>query len=92
MVDEAEFGVSLFLTCTSTVGLTAGHEDVSLWYVLRADRHRLLLFDAGEFKSVHWFTFDEVPLARSDPHMARLLTKLRTGAVKLAPPCLAPTT
>lgn len=76
-VNAAEIGPPLLLTCSMTVGLTAGHEDVSLWYVLKADRRVPPRFDASEFHSVRWFAFDEVPLGRSDPHMARFLAKLR---------------
>lgn len=67
----------LMLTCSETVGLTAGHTDVSLWYVVRASRHAPMQFDAGEFHGVRWFAFDGVPLARSDPHLGRFLDKLR---------------
>lgn len=77
IIDEAQVGPPRFLTCTTTVGLTAGHEDVSLWYMLRGDRHAPLpRFDTGEFESVRWFAFDEVPLQRSDPHMGRFLGKV----------------
>ncbi|WP_200877551.1 NUDIX hydrolase [Oleiagrimonas soli] len=69
----------LMVTCTSTVGLTAGHTDVSLWYVVHADRTRPVSFDASEFHSVRWFAFDEVPFARSDPHMRRFIAKLSAG-------------
>lgn len=80
-VAEADIGPPRFLTCTTTVGLTAGHEDVSLWYVLRGDRHGApLRFDPTEFETVRWFAFDQVPLARSDPHMGRFLSKLRDGS------------
>jgi 8-oxo-dGTP pyrophosphatase MutT (NUDIX family) len=83
MLDEAAVGASRFLTCTTTVGLSAGHEDVSLWYVLQGDRHAPLPgFDAGEFESVRWFAFDEVPLGRSDPHMGRFLAKLRAEGAR----------
>jgi 8-oxo-dGTP diphosphatase len=69
-------GPPLMITCTGTVGLTAGHTDVSLWYVLQGDRQRPLSFDAEEFNAARWFPFAEVPLARSDPHMKRFLRKL----------------
>ena len=69
-------GAPLFVTITTTVGLTAGHTDVSLWYVVRASRHQSLQFDEGEFRDARWFAFDEVPLERTDPHMKRFLSKL----------------
>lgn len=66
----------LMVTCSETVGLTAGHTDVSLWYVVNADRTAPITFDASEFNTVRWFAFQDVPLARSDPHLARFLAKL----------------
>jgi 8-oxo-dGTP diphosphatase len=69
-------GAPLFVTITSTVGLTAGHTDVSLWYVVRASRHQRIQFDEREFEDVRWFPIDEIPLERTDPHMKRFVTKL----------------
>ncbi|MBT9457192.1 MAG: NUDIX hydrolase [Burkholderiaceae bacterium] len=71
-----EIGPPLMITCTTTVGLTAGHTDVSLWYVVRTERAQPIRYDEGEFKSVRWFDFDAVPHARSDPHLRRFLEKL----------------
>jgi 8-oxo-dGTP pyrophosphatase MutT (NUDIX family) len=75
---EAEFWSEdpVFLTSTVTVGLTAGHTDVSLWYVLKGDHHATYSFDGQEFASLKWFHFDEIPYARSDPHMRRFIHKL----------------
>ncbi len=66
----------LFLTITETVGKTAGHIDVSIWYALRGDRFAELVFDTSEFHSVRWFHKDKVPLDRTDKHMERFLKKL----------------
>src|SRR5688572_16213774 len=66
----------LMLTTSETVGITAGHTDVSLWYVIDADRRIALEFDAEEFHSVQWFRFSEAPVSRSDPHLGRFLRKL----------------
>lgn len=66
----------LFLTLTETVGKTAGHTDVSIWYTLRGDRFAPLEFDGSEFLAVRWFHKDDVPLGRTDQHMARFLKKL----------------
>jgi 8-oxo-dGTP pyrophosphatase MutT (NUDIX family) len=66
----------LLVTCSTTVGLVAGHTDVSLWYVVNEDRRRDLHWDIEEFNSVRWFAFTEAPLSRSDPHMGRFLRKL----------------
>ena len=66
----------LFITCTETVGLTAGHTDVSLWYVLRGNREEQLEYDKEEFNGIRWFHFDQIPFERSDPHMSRFINKL----------------
>lgn len=71
----------LMLSVSDTVGMTAGHTDVSLWYVIDGDRNVALDFDAAEFHAVRWFHFSEVPATRSDPHLSRFLAKLaRTRA------------
>jgi ADP-ribose pyrophosphatase YjhB (NUDIX family) len=81
----------LMVTVTTTVGRTAGHTDVSLWYVLRGDPAQPVDHDRDEFHAVRWFLFSEVPLARSDPHMARFLHKLAgsSGARQPGRPPLA---
>jgi 8-oxo-dGTP diphosphatase len=66
----------LMLTTTETVGISAGHSDVSLWYVINADRRLELQFDPAEFHSVRWFHSSDVPVSRSDPHLQRFLRKL----------------
>ena len=66
----------VFLTMTQTVGKTAGHTDVSIWYVLAVDRSVELRFDETEFRRIRWFHKDDAPLERSDPHMRRFLEKL----------------
>jgi hypothetical protein len=63
------------VTVTETVGKTAGHTDVSLWYVLRGDRRANLKFDDSEFHEVRWFHKKDVPLDRTDKHMSRFLKK-----------------
>jgi 8-oxo-dGTP diphosphatase len=81
---QEELGVSanfwmnapLFLTSTCTVGLTAGHTDVTLWYVLRGCVDGCYTFDATEFNEIKWFPFHKIPYARSDPHMHRFIKKL----------------
>ena len=67
---------SLFLTVTKTAGLTAGHTDVSLWYVLKYDSNHTLEFDREEFYSICWFDLDSIPHDRTDPHMKRFMAKL----------------
>lgn len=66
----------VFVTATETVGKTAGHTDVSLWYVLRGDRRSRMKFDKSEFHEIRWFHRNDVPLDRSDQHMSRFLKKV----------------
>lgn len=65
-----------FLTVTETVGSTAGHTDVSLWYLLAGDCTECLAFDAEEFHTVAWFDLAALPLERTDPHLERFARKL----------------
>lgn len=68
-----------FVTVTKTVGLTPGHTDVSLWYVLRGNAHDFLDFDRSEFNDIEWFTFREILESDPvifDPHMQRFTRKL----------------
>lgn len=65
----------IFLTETYTVGKSAGHTDVSLWYVLAGDREQVLTYDHSEFLSVRWFHRKEIPMDRTDPHIDRFLRK-----------------
>lgn len=67
----------IFLTSTITVGLTAGHTDVSFWYVLKGDHQLDYTFDTREFNAIRWFGFDEIPYKKSDPHLERFVDKLR---------------
>ena len=76
LVPRVPVSAPLMLTCTTTVGLTAGHRDVSLWYVVQASRKQPITFDEQEFESVQWFRFSEVPFERSDPQMRRFVGKL----------------
>jgi ADP-ribose pyrophosphatase YjhB (NUDIX family) len=73
-----EIAAPLMVTCTTTVGLTSGHTDVSLWYVVNATRCQALTYDPQEFEGIEWFSFSEVPLDRSDPHLERFIQKLRS--------------
>lgn len=76
---EADFWSEnpVFLTSTITVGLTAGHTDVSLWYVLKGSYNKQYMFDRDEFKEIKWFAFDEIPYEKSDPNMKRFIEKLK---------------
>lgn len=69
----------VFLTVTRTVGQTAGHTDVSLWFVLPVDRAQPFTLDGREFRAACWWTPAEVAAAdpaRFDPHLPRFLAKL----------------
>ncbi len=68
----------IFLTVTPTVGLTAGHIDVSLWYVLKGNSSYKLQFDIEEFNAVCWFGLKDIPFEKSDPHMERFINKFKT--------------
>ncbi len=70
----------LFLTVTDTRGTRNVHNDVSLWYVLSASRATDLTVDPREYRSVRWWSPDEILAADPalfDPHMARMLTKMQ---------------
>lgn len=71
-------GDPLMVTCTSTVGLTAGHTDVSLRYVVIANRQQPIQFDAGEFNEVRWFPFTAIPRERVEPHLSRFVAKVKS--------------
>jgi 8-oxo-dGTP pyrophosphatase MutT (NUDIX family) len=78
---EADFisGFPFFITVTKTVNIDAGHTDVSLWYLLKGDSTKSLIYDKGEFSGYHWLSFDEVLNLSNkvtDPHMHRLVKKL----------------
>ena len=66
----------LFVTSTETVGKTAGHTDISIWYAFQGDRKAELAYDPGEFHEVRWFHKDAMPFERVDPHMERFINKL----------------
>lgn len=68
----------VFLTVTRTVGVDAGHTDVSLWFTARVRRNQPLTVDEGEFAGVRWWSRAELAAAdraRFDPHLGRFLAK-----------------
>lgn len=67
----------IFLTVTQTQGMSAGHTDVSLWYVLHGKASAALAYDRGEFCNLAWFAFDQLPSARCEPHLERFVAKLQ---------------
>jgi 8-oxo-dGTP pyrophosphatase MutT (NUDIX family) len=72
----------LFITSTGTVGLTSGHTDISLWYLVKGTEGQKFKYTDEEFSSVRWFTLDDIPLEKSDPHMQRFITKLKKTLCK----------
>lgn len=68
----------IFLISTLTVGLTAGHTDVSFWYVLKGNVTQKFIYDKKEFNAIHWFNWEDIPYEKSDPHMQRFIAKLKT--------------
>ncbi|MDQ7908706.1 NUDIX hydrolase [Phytohabitans sp. ZYX-F-186] len=84
-----ELGVAVevwpvFLTATRTVGLDAGHTDVSIWWVAASDRGWAVP-ESDEFREARWWTPEEIAAAGEtfDPHFRRFVRKLRRD---LAPP------
>ncbi|MFJ8827639.1 NUDIX domain-containing protein [Streptomyces sp. NPDC102467] len=69
----------LFVTVTPTRG-PGSHTDVSLWYLLSADRNSITSYDEREFDGIRWLTEKQVliePSTRLDPHMHRFIRKLQ---------------
>ncbi|WP_442800075.1 NUDIX domain-containing protein [Nocardia sp. NBC_01730] len=54
----------LFLTCTTTVGQSGSHVDISLWHVIRGDRARHYPLDPVEFNGGRWWDRDPYGLPR----------------------------
>lgn len=68
----------LFITITETNG-SDSHRDVSLWYVLDGSRADVLVPDRREYRSVRWWSPEDIRAAdpsRFDPHMVRMLDKV----------------
>ena len=81
---SAEYvGSPLMVTVTETVGLTAGHTDVSLWYVIQGDQSATLGFDREEFNDVRWFPFGELPIGRCEPNLPRFLSKISRSSKRI---------
>ncbi len=76
--------VPLFLDQMQTVGLTAGHTDVTLWYVFERDSTKPINDKSEEFTKEFdgymWFTFKEVlniDIEKLNPNMHRFIKKLQ---------------
>jgi 8-oxo-dGTP diphosphatase len=74
----SERAAPFFVTVTTTVGLDAGHSDVSLWFVSDGSRHLEMTVDQVEFRGSRWWTLQEVQSASAegfDPHFQRFIMK-----------------
>ncbi len=70
----------MFLTFSDTVGLTAGHTDVSIWYTLEYNSELTLNFSHEEFYNIHWLTIENIlstPIQKMDPNMYRFVNKFK---------------
>jgi 8-oxo-dGTP diphosphatase len=75
----SESAVPAFVTVTTTIGLDAGHTDVSLWFVSDGSRRLEMTVDRVEFRGSRWWTLQEVTAATGegfDPHFRRFMTKV----------------
>ena len=71
-----------FATVTTTIGLDAGHTDVSLWFILEGSQDLELTFDEVEFRGARWWSFEEVTAADGDifdPHFLRFMRKVSSS-------------
>lgn len=79
--DRLGGGDPFFLSVTQTRG-PHSHTDVTLWFVLAADRGAEIRPDPREFRGLGWFGLDE-PIqwdaATFDPQMHRFVAKLSTA-------------
>lgn len=69
----------LMVSQSTTVGVSAGHTDVALWYLVEGDADVPAWGDSGEFARCRWWTFDEILAANPaglDPHLQRFTAKL----------------
>jgi 8-oxo-dGTP diphosphatase len=69
----------VFVSVTRTVGIDAGHTDVSLWFVLHAHRDEPVDIDLAEFRSARWWSVEQIqgaPSAILDPALHRFVAKL----------------
>jgi 8-oxo-dGTP diphosphatase len=78
-VPRAAVRPPLFVSVEETIGRTAGHTDVSLWYVVEATAGTQFEPDPTEFHAVEWWTVDRIKDADAStlgPHLHRFVRKL----------------
>ena len=79
-----EWKIPFFVTQVETVGKTAGHTDVDLWYLLEENSENQINKDSQDFEKEFgefgWYTFKEIldmPLNVLDPNMHRIVKKIK---------------
>jgi 8-oxo-dGTP diphosphatase len=65
----------MMATRVNTIGISAGHMDVCLWYVVDGDRQAPMTFSDEEFNTVRWFQYSELPQENIEPDMQRFVQK-----------------
>lgn len=77
-------GIPFFVSQITTVGLTAGHMDVDLWYVFEGDSNEPINDQneefIREFGGYEWLSFAEIlsmPIEKLDMNMHRFVDKLK---------------
>lgn len=75
---SAEFWTEqpVFLTQSVTVGLTPGHTNVCLWYILKGDSKASYIYDKSEFHTIEWFDLDAPP-DNAEEHLSRFMSKFK---------------
>jgi ADP-ribose pyrophosphatase YjhB (NUDIX family) len=81
--------IPFFVTMIETVGITAGHIDVDLWYVFEGNSNLKINDEAEEFKrefdGYYWLGFEEIiamPIRELDTNMHRFVNKLNTFIIE----------
>lgn len=77
------FEEPLFLTVQNTVGNTALHTDVSLWYVLKVNKNDYLKYDTSEFHKIQWFNRQDIPFEKAEPNLKRFVDKVLKKLITL---------
>ena len=81
-------GIPFFVSQITTVGLTAGHIDVDLWYIFEGDSNESINDRSEEFvrefSGYKWLGFNKIlsmPLEKFDANMHRFVEKLKTALI-----------
>jgi 8-oxo-dGTP diphosphatase len=85
-----------FVTVTRTRGVTGGHTDVSLWYVISGSQRSPIRLDPREFAGGRWWTWADLESADPAPFRSALRPLHRQGPLTASrypnansPPCSA---